>query len=242
MAEAHIGTVATTGPNAGRSRWGVLPVVLLAWGRRHAKKSILIVFALASLAIASMPDLATNFEAMLRRATIGKQNTMSGIQRAFWARTGWDAFVESFGLGIGPGSFRSSSFVTAMLGSVGVIGTIFFVSYFLRVWKPGRASTYMPASDPRIGVGVAASWAALAALIPAALIAAGPDPGTDFAIFAGIALSLRRQPRAVPGAAAKASGPNPRTRGHEPFAGPAHPRPAGSAARAPDLSLAKERR
>ena len=149
---------------------------------------------LVGAVVFALPAKAVAFEEMFTRATLGKQGSMSGMQRAFWARTGWHAFVQSHGIGIGPGSFRSSSFIMAMLGSVGVIGSLLFAGYFIRVWRPLRASTYLPTRDFGTALGAAASWAALAVLIPATLIAPGPDPGTDFAIFAGVALALRTRP------------------------------------------------
>ena len=138
-----------------------------------------------------VPSFANTFVDILLQATVQKQNSDSGMQRAFWARIGWDAFKASYGLGIGPGSFRSSSFVTAVIGSVGALGSAFFLAHLLRVWKPIAASTYLPQTDMRRAIGSAASWAAFAAMIPAAAIAASSDPGTDFAILGGAALALR---------------------------------------------------
>ncbi len=51
-----------------------------------------------------------------------KAESVSGRQRAFWAGQSVSAFLQSFGLGVGPGSFRSSSLLTAVLGATGVIG------------------------------------------------------------------------------------------------------------------------
>jgi hypothetical protein len=189
---------------------------------------ILLLVGLASLLIFALPQQAVSFQAMLERATVGKQGTLSGIQRSFWARTGWDAFVKSYGLGIGPGSFRSSSFVMAMIGSVGVIGSSLFAAYFLKVWKPIRASSYLAVADERLAIGVSASWAALAAMIPAALISSGADPGTDFAIFAGVALSLRRLSRPAARHLAPATRPDSPPGPQRAFVSPAYPLQAAS--------------
>ncbi|MET0375619.1 MAG: hypothetical protein ABW128_15355 [Rhizorhabdus sp.] len=152
----------------------------------------LVVVVAISVVFFVAPRFAEDFSEMLQSTTLGKQASESGIQRSFWARIGWNAFLFSGGLGIGPGSFRSSSFITAVLGSSGVIGAVLFIGHFLRVWKPARASTYMPVRDERTSIGVAAGWAAFAAMIPAAVIAVSPDPGTEFALFSGVALGLRR--------------------------------------------------
>lgn len=123
-----------------------------------------------------------------------KLSSRSGLQRVFWARQGLDAFRASYGFGVGPGSFRSSSLLTAILGSTGAIGTAAFLLYLFRTLAPLRASTYVVLPDPRYSVGVAASWTAAVMLIPAFFSAASPDPGYVWAIMSGLALALRSAP------------------------------------------------
>lgn len=137
------------------------------------------------------PDIASQIADLFSKTTVDKLDSESGIQRAFWARQGYDAFLASAGLGVGPGSFRSSSLLTAILGSVGLIGTAAFALHLLSVFKPLRRSTYIYSLDPRIAVGAAASWTAVVMLIPASLSAASPDPGLLWGIFCGLALAFR---------------------------------------------------
>lgn len=148
---------------------------------------------LACLFLALKPALAQTLLSVLERMTVAKAGSDSGLQRAFWAKQGLTAFVTSHGLGIGAGSFRSSSIMTAIIGSVGVIGTTAFVAYLARIVMPLRSSTYFGAADPVEGVGVAASWAALVSLVPQAVSGPSPDPGLLFAILAGVSLGLRRR-------------------------------------------------
>lgn len=170
-------------------------------GMTLAAAAMLAVILVATASLL-FPEVANSIWTLLRYLTVGKQDSESGLQRAFWAKIGIDAFVASYGIGVGPGSFRSSTIITAMIGSVGVFGTLMFVLHFLRVIKPLRITTYF--GDPRQAgvtfdqatlVGAAASWGAVAALIPASLIASSCDPGTDFAIFGGAALALRAKRR-----------------------------------------------
>lgn len=176
----------------------VLPQSLpVSKGMGIAGAILAIIIAVAATAIL-FPDFASLFWRLLLRMTIAKQDSESGLQRAFWSKTGLNAFVSSWGIGVGPGSFRSSTIVTAMLGSVGVIGTGLFVLYTLTVIKPLRISTYFGQPeragitlDPPALVGVAAAWGAIGVLIQAALTAPTCDPGTDFGLFAGAALALR---------------------------------------------------
>ena len=146
----------------------------------------------------AVPHLAGQLADMFQHMTVDKADSVSGKQRSFWALQGVDAFVASHGLGIGAGSFRSSSLFTAMLGSMGAIGILTFLAHLVRVFKPLRASTYSTPKDQRMAIGSAASWTVLSMMIPASIGAASPDPGITFAILCGIALELRRRRGAVP--------------------------------------------
>ncbi|MHA6316576.1 glycoside hydrolase [Altererythrobacter sp. CAU 1778] len=149
-----------------------------------------IAVAVSALLLAS-PDLSARFVAMVEQMTIGKSASASAEQRLFWATQGWEAFRQSFGLGIGAGSFRSSSFLTAVAGSMGVIGILSFTLYGLRVFEASRRSTYGRGADPALSIGGAFAVAAVLSLVPAAVSSPRPDPGVIFAIFAGAAIGLR---------------------------------------------------
>jgi hypothetical protein len=99
--------------------------------------------------------------------------------------------MVSHGLGVGVGSFRSSSLFTAVLGSVGPAGLIVFLGYCAQVAKFGRRSSYSSQVDMRIGAGAAAGWTALMTLAPAAVSWPSGDPGLLFALMAGLSLGWR---------------------------------------------------
>jgi hypothetical protein len=160
------------------------------------------VTAVLALAVAE-PRVAAALEKLARLTTVDKLESGSAEQRTFWAKQGLDAFVVSNGLGIGVGSFRSSSIVTAILGCTGLIGFCAFAAHLLAVFMPLRRSTWGRIDDPRAAVGAAASWTALMALIPAAVSAPSPDPGLLWGLMAGMALGLRglapaRAPQSLP--------------------------------------------
>jgi len=157
--------------------------------------------AVVAVAVAS-PQLAERLLGFISELTVDKLDSGSGVQRAFWARQGVDAFWASYGLGVGVGSFRSSSILTAILGSVGIIGSIAFLAMLWRVFMPLRGSTWGQVTDPRVATGAAASWTAIVSLAPASVAAPSPDPGLLWGMMAGIALGLRW----LPAPAAAASG------------------------------------
>lgn len=159
--------------------------------------------ALAFIAVACgvmlwSPAFAADFADLIRHMTVEKTTSLSGTQRRFWAWQGIEAFLHSGGIGIGPGSFRSSSLATAVLGSTGVIGAITLLAHILGAFKPLRFSTYGATEDPALGTGAAAAWAMLMGVLVASISLPSCDPGTDFAILAGAALALRaRMPQSA---------------------------------------------
>lgn len=142
-------------------------------------------------------QVAQTLGRILASLTVNKGESASGIQRAFWAKQGLEAFVVSYGLGIGPGTFRSSSVLTAIIGGLGVVGTTAFIVHLIRVLRPLSAATYQAKGMSRETVGVAAGWTGFAMLIPASLASSSPDPGLLWGIFCGISLALRARPARV---------------------------------------------
>lgn len=144
----------------------------------------------AAVAMAALPRFADQVIDMVLHMTVDKQDSTSGQQRLFWALQGIEAFKVSNGLGIGPGSFRSSSLATAILGTMGVIGVVTFGGYLLTLVRPLPRNPQDP-NDAVLAVMFAAANTALLVLIPAAISSPNSHPGTNFSIFAGTALALR---------------------------------------------------
>jgi hypothetical protein len=144
------------------------------------------------------PHLTTEIATTVAELTVGKTQTQSGLERELWAKQGLDAMVFTHGLGVGVGSFRSSSFFTAVLGSIGPAGLIVFLGYCAQVAKFGRRSSYVSEIDPRVGAGAAAGWTALMILAPAAVSWPSADPGLLFALMAGLSLGWRSGLIAMP--------------------------------------------
>jgi hypothetical protein len=154
--------------------------------------AIMLCAAAGAAAMLLIDGLAQTVGDLLYEMVLNKAESESGQQRTFWAMQGLYAFVVSGGLGIGAGSFRSSSLVTAILGSMGVFGAITFAWTCASLLRQ-RAMASVGHIDPtRKAVGDAAAWAALAGLIPPLINGASPDPGMEFAALAGLALALRR--------------------------------------------------
>jgi hypothetical protein len=146
------------------------------------------------------PDFAASINDVFQDLVFNKATSFSGAQRRFWAQQGLDAFLFSSGLGVGPGSFRSSSIGPALLGSVGVFGTVCFLLHCWRLWNPVGARWREAAGGERAALASAAGWSAVAGLLGALISAPNPDPGLFFALVGGVALGYgasRRAPAAV---------------------------------------------
>jgi hypothetical protein len=161
-----------------------------AKGRAALAVSGMLVFA-AAVAFILSPTLMESIGDVVRSMTIEKSTSYSGLQRLYWTRQGWELFLASGGLGVGPGSFRSSSMFVAILGSMGVIGVASFLIYLAAVFQPWRRSSWGWSPDPAENLGGALASAAVLSLIPAAVNSATAVPGVGFAIFAGASLALR---------------------------------------------------
>lgn len=169
----------------------------VASGRRVGQfaAAMLAIAVMASLLMLFVPALLREFMDMAAHMTVAKAGSDSGQQRLFWVQQGWEAFKASYGLGIGAGSFRSSSLFTAILGATGVIGIVTFLAYVTSVLQPWRRSTYGRSELIEHSIGGAFAVAAVLALIPAAVSSAKSDPGINFAFMAGAALALRPNTR-----------------------------------------------
>jgi hypothetical protein len=58
-----------------------------------------------------------------------KSTSDSGIDRGNWNTIALQNFFDSYGLGVGLGTVRTSSFAVALLSNVGVVGTILYLLF-----------------------------------------------------------------------------------------------------------------
>lgn len=168
---------------------GALPADRALW----IGAAMLIMVAAGSAVMIWQPRLADAFGEMLRHMTVDKGETLSALQRRFWAWQGIDAFIKSGGIGIGPGSFRSSSLATAVLGCTGVIGAVTLSLHLIGAFSPLRQSTWMPVADTALSTAGACSWAMMMGVAMTSIASPTCDPGTDIAMMGGAALAMRRQ-------------------------------------------------
>jgi hypothetical protein len=168
-----------------------LPGIANSAKTRAALAGIGLLVFLSALVFIASPALVESIFDVIKRMTVEKSSSDSGLQRLYWTIQGWHLFLASYGLGVGPGSFRSSSLFFAILGSMGVIGIVSFLIYLVTTFQPWRRSSWGESPIAAENFGGALGSAALLSLIPAAVSSATAVPGVSFAILAGASLALR---------------------------------------------------
>ena len=88
----------------------------------------LIAFAVAALA----PERIAPIFDMFDKVVLQKTASYSFYQRSMWTRTGWQAFLDTGGLGAGLGSLRTSNWSISIIGSTGVFGALLLIGFFLQ--------------------------------------------------------------------------------------------------------------
>jgi hypothetical protein len=121
-----------------------------------------------------------------------KTESDSFFGRSFWNETSLAAFTSSHGLGVGVGSTRSSSTYIGLLSNTGVVGTILFGLFLLRIFMT-------KGHDTQSNTVIRGLKFVLLSYGPAWVINGGPDFGPNFgAVFGAIVgLSVARETGAI---------------------------------------------
>jgi hypothetical protein len=115
-----------------------------------------------------------------------KSTSASGIERGSWNTFALQNFFDSYGIGVGLGTSRASSFPLALLSNVGVPGTLFYL-LFIGIAFLGRRGR--PMSGPS-DVRLAARNACLGLIIGDTFAAPTVEQGLLFYILVGVACAL----------------------------------------------------
>lgn len=129
---------------------------------------------------------------------LSKSTTSSGLQRSYWNQVAFGNFLDTWGLGVGLGTNRTSSFPLALLSNIGLPGLLFYLVFIAMVFGVRRGAPRTFAADVRGAARVACFSALTAGIL------AGPtvDQGLLFYIFAGLACAAPERERLTDGAPA----------------------------------------
>src|SRR5690606_19406250 len=130
------------------------------------------------------------FIGLLDRMVLDKGSSDSGRERSYWNEKSLQAFRDTYGLGIGLGSSRASSWPVAVVSQLGVIGSLLMAQLTLVIF--GGLRDIRRVLDPEIETIIASVQAsAFGSLVAASLIMGTPDPGLLYFIALAVVVSAR---------------------------------------------------
>jgi len=122
---------------------------------------------------------------LLDNVIFNKLSSDSGVERTAWNHQALNTFFDTLGFGAGIGSLRASSFLVAVLASLGVIGAITYGAFLVCVLFGRREWRRLGLFEDAIQQ--AARSACLAWLIAASVAGSFIDLGLAFFVFAALA-------------------------------------------------------
>jgi hypothetical protein len=147
---------------------GLLGELLVGLGLIIALLLILVAYA----------DLLNPLLALIDEQIFNKPLTTSFYERSQWNTTAWDALASTWGLGIGFGSTRTSSWFAAVIAGAGLIGAAFMGVFLVQ--------TFARRSISRIVLSVELLSALKLSLVPALVMLGVNAPGPDFGLWMGV--------------------------------------------------------
>ena len=136
--------------------------------------SLIIALLLILIAHANLLNPLLN---LIDEQIFNKPQTSSFYERSLWNSTAWDALVSTWGLGIGFGSTRTSSWFAAVVSGAGFVGAAFMGVFLVQ--------TLARRSISRIVLSVEIMTALKLSLVPALVMVGITAPGPDFGLWIG---------------------------------------------------------
>lgn len=141
----------------------------------------------ALLLVLLYPGAANAVYGYVDLVLLNKPNSDSGIERSSWNAVSFQNFLDSWGLGVGLGTARASSFAIALLATVGIPGAFFYIIFILECFlRPRGAPDSLEAN-----VAVAARNGFVGLLIGDLLVSPVLDQGLFFCMLAATAAAIR---------------------------------------------------
>ncbi|WP_421746822.1 hypothetical protein [Cognatishimia sp.] len=111
-----------------------------------------------------------------------KAVSTSGEERMSWNRQALQNIIDTYGVGAGIGSVRTSSWLMSVLASLGVLGTAIYLWFLVEIFRSKSADTKCVSS--------ALKWGCWAIVLQSCLTKPFPDLGVQFFLMAGLAVGL----------------------------------------------------
>ncbi|WP_439575028.1 hypothetical protein [Phreatobacter sp.] len=129
---------------------------------------------------------------------LSKADSSSGVERTAFNTIAMQNFFDSWGLGVGLGTVRTSSLPVAFLSHVGLPGTILYLLFLASAFWPRRTAPHSFHTDVRL----AAIMACLALICGDTIAAPSVEQGLFFFVLAGLAAARPGSEVLLPASAA----------------------------------------
>ena len=123
-------------------------------------------------------DLLNPLLNLIDELIFNKPLSGSFYERSNWNTTAWDAVASTWGLGIGFGSTRTSSWFAAVISNAGLIGAAFMGVFLVQ--------TFARRSISRTPLSAELLSALKLSLVPALAMVGVDSPGPDFGLWMGV--------------------------------------------------------
>ena len=149
----------------------------------------LLALTLAGALLLAEAPVASKIADFFTISVVNKLDSHSGVTRNAWNEQAFRNFVDTYGLGVGIGTARASSYAMVLLSNIGIIGSLMYAMFLFHVLRPTP-----PGDGDTLDHVSAASRQALLASLSAALVSgASFDRGPAFYLYAAAAsLRMRR--------------------------------------------------
>jgi hypothetical protein len=146
----------------------------------------LVVLAIYALEL----DATRHLDRFVHATLLDKAQSGSGQERGAWNIQALRNLLDTYGLGVGLGSCRGSSFPVVLLSNLGIFGASMFVLFLFNVCRAPYLERAQIA-DQELAVRKAASEAIIAGMITGAFGLGMFDLGVSFYMFAAASSSTR---------------------------------------------------
>jgi hypothetical protein len=138
----------------------------------------------ATYVVCFQPRVLHHIGEFFEFTVVNKLQSSSGAERTSWNQQALQNFIDTWGVGVGLGSARASSFILVLLSNLGSLGFLLFLGFLVEFMR----SNVNPGQAP---ISSAARHAAVAALIAACVSGGVFDLGIVFYVFAAAASATR---------------------------------------------------
>ena len=183
---AYVGLFALFGMIANRLMVRIFRNGFDDYSFRSILASFFVIIVIAMVVLTNA-NLSASIIDILTTTVFEKGSSESGLERGSWNTQGMLNLIDTYGVGVGIGGARASSFVVAILSNLGLVGSTLFLLFCISAFFAGNTS--LSPNDKKIVLAtrLAAAMIFIAASISGTMV----DLGISFYVFAGISASLK---------------------------------------------------